>query len=282
MSVALPGCPLPPDRRQSALTARFLRPVEPALMEFFLAVRAETDRELGAPGRLEARNRLYPKGFCLEITMDVLDRLRRHVARPAHPAARALKAFLSAGGTGGIVWGVLRGQYFQNALQFGGLYVDVANDTVTVTKPKVEILPMERSGFEAVRGPEHFAEVSRTYWDLEIYANHALPALAPILPMIGVQEGARPALLSTNAYMLGLFRQDAFRKAQAWLESGPVPPAGVVEALRALCPDDVLADNPQPGRQPAVDACVAARAAGAATDEGWVQARLLAAQRIRS
>jgi hypothetical protein len=36
------------------------------------------------------------------------------------------------------VFVLLKGRYFQNALQLGNLYVDVANDTVDTAKPKLE------------------------------------------------------------------------------------------------------------------------------------------------
>ena len=58
------------------------------------------------------------------------------------PVERAIREFIGKGGAFRSVWGVLREQYFQNAIQLGGLYVDVSNDTVVVTKPKVEILPI--------------------------------------------------------------------------------------------------------------------------------------------
>jgi hypothetical protein len=163
----------------------------------------------------------------------------------------------------------LRGRYFQTALQFGGLYVDVANDTVTVTKPKVEILPMAEAGLEAVRGAEHFAEIADAYWGIWIFANHALPSLAPLLPMIGVAPGQAPGLQSATGYMIELFRRDGFVQSEVWLAHGPVPPAEVVEALRARCPEDLLGANPCSSAETAVNVCRSARAAGLATSPEW-------------
>ncbi len=100
---------------------------------------------------------------------------------------------------------MLRDRYFQTALQFGGLYVDVSNDTVIVTKPKIEILPMEDSGLVAVSGAAHFSRIAETYWGVQVYANHALPSLAPMLPMIAVAKGKAPVLESTTRYMTELF-----------------------------------------------------------------------------
>jgi hypothetical protein len=156
----------------------------------------------------------YPLGCCREITFDVLGRLKTRLSKPDDHGARALRAFLAAGGIGRCVWGVLRGRYFQTALQFGSLYVDVANDTVVVTKPKVEILSMAASGLEAVRGPEHFAEIANVYWGITVYTNHALPSLAPIMPMIAVAPGKAAGLMSATNYMVELLLGDRFVKAE--------------------------------------------------------------------
>ena len=264
----LPQQPAPVTRRDAALTARFLLPAVEALTELFLALRAETDRELG-PGMGSKYGKPYPLSCCQEITLDVLGRLGAGLAKSDHRGARALNAFMAAGGVGRCVWGVLRGRYFQTALQFGGLYVDVANDTVTVTKPKVEILPLEEAGLEAVRGAEHFAEIADAYWGVRIFANHALPSLAPLLPMIGVAPGRPPDLQSATGYMTELFRRDGFVRSEAWLAHGPVPPAEVVEALRARCPEELLAANPCASAEAAVNVCRSARAAGLATSPEW-------------
>ncbi|WP_192499155.1 hypothetical protein [Skermanella pratensis] len=269
----LPQQPAPVTRRDAALTARFLLPASEALEELFLDLRAETDRLLG-PAMGARYGKPYPLGCCREITQDVLGRLGGVLAKPDHRGARALSAFLAAGGAGRCVWGALRGRYFQTALQFGGLYVDVANDTVTVTKPKVEILPLEEAGLEAVRGAEHFAEIADAYWGMRIVANHALPSLAPLLPMIGVIPGRAPVLHSATRYMTELFRQDGFARSEAWLTNGPVPPAEVVEALRARCPEDLLTADPHTGVRAAVAACRSARAAGLAASAEWRDARV--------
>lgn len=255
------------QRPEAALTARFLRPVLPALEALLLEIRAETDLALG---RDAARyGKPYPIGYCAEITHDVLARLGARLRQPRHAGERALKAFIHAGGDGRRVWGVLRGQYFQNALQIGGLYIDVANDTVDVRKPKIEILPMQESGFEAIRDAAHFAAIAEAYWGLRIVANHAVPSLAPLLPMIGVPAAGPAHLQSNTQYMVELFRQDGFARSQTWLAEGPAPSAEVIEAVRALCPASLLAAAGAPGQAAAIEACRSARAAGRASDPVW-------------
>ena len=74
----------------------------------FLALRADTDRTLGL-GVPAKYGKPYPYGYCREITLDVLARLRKHLQQhPDQPGIRAMHAFLAAGGEGRCVWGVLR------------------------------------------------------------------------------------------------------------------------------------------------------------------------------
>ncbi|SME92051.1 hypothetical protein SAMN06265365_101462 [Tistlia consotensis] len=270
----LPQQPAPVTRRQVALTARHLRPIQGQLSALLLALRRETDAALG-PRLRPVSGKSYPLGRCQPITEDVVARFRGRLARVDGPVERAIRRFLAEGGVIRPIWGALRGLYFQNALQVGGLYVDVANDTVTVTKPKIEILPLPESGFEAIRGPEHFAEIAERYWGARVFANHALPALAPILPIVSVVPGGEARLQSASDYMIDLFRRDGFALSEAWLAGGPVPPPEIVAELEARG-RQVLGSGPvATGAAAAVAACRQARAAEVHRDEGWRDARVM-------
>jgi hypothetical protein len=256
-------------RLQAALTRRFLIPALPALEATFLALRAESDLALSAAasGRY---GKPYPYGMCREITNDVMARLNARPRRPRSAGERALAAFFAYGGKGRMVWGVLRDSYFQNAIQLGSLYVDVSNDTVDVRKPKVEILPMRESGLALVRDGGHFARIGRDYWNASLYANTALPSLAPAFPMIAVDEDGRIQMQAKTEYMVRLFGADGFRRAEAWLRNGPPAPLSVVQALRVVCPPSLLAANPKAGADMAIRACERLRTGGVAVDGAWV------------
>lgn len=146
-------------RAASVSSPRHLLPARAALMELFLAPRAETDAGMqgSAPA---AYGKPYPYGYCREITLHVFEVLKRRMERPSCRGGRALQAFLAEGGEGRCVWGVLRNTYFQTALQFGALYVNVTNNTVGPTKLRVEILPMAEAGLEPVRDAFHFAGIA--------------------------------------------------------------------------------------------------------------------------
>jgi hypothetical protein len=270
--------PAVPTGIEAELSDRILMPALPAIEAYLLALRREVDAALTAdPTRLK-RLKPYPLGYCLEITDAVLDALSHRLRAPDHPGAHALRAYEDAGGRPRRIWGVLRERYFQNAVQYGGLYVDVANDTVTVDKPKVEILPIGESGMAAVRDFEHYAAIAAIYWGRTIVANHALPALAPMYPMIAVAPGQHPTLHPTNRYMAEMIRRSAFTLSERWIAEGPPPPDEVVAALRALCPPDLLATAP--GRAEALTACRRARESNALADPAWRRAQFEAMARI--
>lgn len=260
---------LVPDRLQAALARRFLIPALPAVEAALLDIRAETDARL-APGATARRGKAYPYGCCHEITVDVIARLRGAAARRRSPGERALDAFFRSGGRGTLIWGALRGLYFQNAIQFGPLYVDVSNDTVDVNKPKVEIMPLAEAGFALIRDAAHFAEIAERYWDVQVYANTALPALAPLFPILIEDRSGCVLLQSKTGYMMRLFGSDGFRRAEAWLREGPPPSEDLVRELRRHCPAEILSVSPTPGVEAAVDACRRLRADGPRIDEAWL------------
>ncbi len=71
-----------------------------------------------------------------------------------------------------------KGVYFQNAIQQGDLWCDLANDTVDITRPAAEFLPMAEARFEELESFEHFTRVVACYWGMEVYPTHCLPAIA--------------------------------------------------------------------------------------------------------
>lgn len=266
----LPQQIAPVDPMQAELTERWLGGRAEAIMAYFLALRAETDAFL-APRLPYAAGKAYPYGRCEEITRELHARLARRLHRPAEPMEHVLQGFAQEGGVVRTVWGVLREQYFQNAIQFGSLYVDVSNDTVVVTKPKVEILPIETSGLVNVRDLAHFRQTAERYWSATLYANHLVPSLAPLLPMVSVSPGKLiPGLQSACDYMIGLMCRDGFEQAETWLRDGPPPPPGLV--LRDT-PADLRPWTNDAARE-SVAACQRARAAGCQTDEDWRRARV--------
>lgn len=268
MSFLTPPPPLRVSREQSALTKRFLTPALDSLHALLLRLRQDVDALLTAEGS-GGYAYPYPYGRCLEITHAMAGQLQALAARRTGGGEeRALRAFFRQGGEMRILWGVLREQYFQNALQIGGLYVDVSNDTVDVRKPKIEILPLEASGFALVRDAFDFATIAERYWQARIYVNSALPELAPLYPMVAVDKHGSIHLQSNASHMLRLLGGDGFRLAETWLAEGPAAPEAVTAALRRFAPVELLRARSS-GAGEAIEACRRLRAAGP-IDEAWV------------
>lgn len=287
---------LPIDAAQERLTEAHIVPALPELEREFLAIRAVVDsrfQELrDAPGKewpIPAQALAgYPKGFCLQITQAAAAEFERRTRDAPSAATEAVAAFRRAGGHVTKVWGVLRNQYFQNALQLGSLYFDVANDTVVTTKPKVEYMAMAESGFRNIDSYEEFAEVGERYWECTMYPNRHFPRLAPLFPILKVSKEGLLTLESPAYYMQRLNLDSGFRAAEAFVTASPwagraLPPeqAAHVQAYKAerLAADARTPDAGVPAAEIA-KLCAAYRGSPAYTSREFLSRVLANAARI--
>lgn len=224
--------PAPVDAAQAALTERHLADTE-ALDAFFRALRRSADPAL-ARRYPRFGTKTYPLGRCREIRDAVFDGLQARIRAPRCDAARSIAAFVGDGGAGRKIWGALRGSYFQNAIQLGAWYVDVANDTVVADKPPVEILPLADVDMVPIADYRHFAAIAEPYWSVRVYRNSVLPNLAPILPLLCVDAGGRAWTAVGYDQVIELTRRAAFAPSLAALEEFPDPPGPVADRLRRL------------------------------------------------
>jgi hypothetical protein len=132
----------------------------------------------------------YPIGYCAEITLAGFDYII-HEGYRYSVYFRHLLSFSREGGVCKIIWGSLRGLYFQTALQVGALYVDIANDTVDPGKPKVEWSLLETSEFKNIDTIGEFAEVKSIYHGVDLYWNDFIPAIFPYCPLIEICPSRR-------------------------------------------------------------------------------------------
>lgn len=247
--------------RQHRLTETYLRPYLAELEAFFLELRADVDRQL-ATALPPKHGKPYPLGQCLEITLVAQDMLKsldpaKLRSQQARSGYAAYQAFRRAGGSMRQVWGDLRGEFFQNAFQLGSLYLDVSNDTVTPTKPKVELLPFAQARFVAIRDFEHFSQIACQYWKVEVYPNHVLPELAPYLPVIWCYPTGQLMLGAAFAYMVVLTLTQRLVPSEQMLAMPAMPAAVFDRVHQALAGNGewVLAENAQQGRLHALQAC---------------------------
>ncbi|HYD85516.1 MAG TPA: hypothetical protein VEA63_15725 [Opitutus sp.] len=181
---------------QEHVTHARLVPAMPAILERLRVHRESVDREAEQCRDADARNaasdkigpplKTYPIGFC------------RHIRDLVWARAIADPAFRKLIGEGVLVRRVfifLKGQYFQNAVQLGNLYVDVANDTVWVDKPKLEWMPVADVPYENVERWATFADVASRYLKVELYPNFLFPGAFPVSPFFAIRRNGRLDLL---------------------------------------------------------------------------------------
>lgn len=236
--------PAPVDDTQIALTGAHLG--DPGvLLDYFGALRRAVDPVL-AERFPHFAGKPYPQGRCREIRDAVLDLLLQQVNDPSGSGAGLVAAsisdFIRAGGAGRRIWGVLRGTYFQNAIQLGSWYVDVGNDTVDPRKPPIEILPLAETDMVAIRDYRHFAEIAGRYWNARFYRNTAFPRLAAWFPLICVYPTGAVELAVGSNQVVELTRRSGFRLSLEALAAFPEPPEMAVATLRRRAADGPLFD----------------------------------------
>lgn len=208
---------------QAGLRERHLPWPDAAILADLFRLRAEADAAIhaeSAAGRGQADLSGYPAGFCKPIRDFGLARLLAPVGvDAARPAFRAVAGFRAAGGIVKGVWGVQKGIYFQNAIQLGDLWCDLANDTVVVTRPAVEVCPLAEAGFEELASFEQFTRVAACYWGQDAYPNHVFPELAAVLPVILVSSTGQLRLPAPKTLLPRNIRLD-YRLAESFLGSG--------------------------------------------------------------
>ena len=247
------------EHTQARLTQQYVWPERQALYALLVFMRQALDGELSKACPVK-QGKPYPQGQCLEITLALFQQLPNVNPAALTPEAlrglQALRRFVHHGGVMRQVWGDLRGEYFQNALLVGVLYVDVANDTVDPTKPPVEILPFAQARFIPISDFEHFTRVARRYWQARVYPNHLIPSLAPYAPLISVASSGLVQLQSATDYMLALSQADGFRSAAAVLQA-PLMNASLFALMHrclSACPIP-LATQPSAGQAEALAMC---------------------------
>lgn len=273
----LPQAPAPVDAVQARLCEHHIGNPD-ALIRYFGDLRRAVDPAL-ARQFPEFGGKPYPLGRCREIRDAVLALLVERVNAPRCETDGAISAFLRGGGVGKKIWGVLRDSYFQNAIQLGGWYVDVANDTVVAEKPPVEILPIGQVDMVAVRDFRHFAAVAERYWRARVYRNSVFPRIAAFFPLICTYADGTVELGVGSDQITELTRRARFRPSLEALSAFSDPPPQAVSVLagragQAAPPLLAPADDPVA----CVESCVADRL----YDDAGFRQRCVAAYRLVS
>lgn len=227
---------------QGDLRQQFFDAEAESILADLFHLRAESDEAIRS-GRVTGVDSTflagYPLGCCKPIRDHGLGRLLEPAADDGErPAFRAVGGFRAAGGIVKGVWGVQKGIYFQNAIQIGDLWCDLANDTVDVKRPAVELCPLAEARFEELSSFEQFAQVAACYWGQEAYPNYLFPELAAVLPVILVSPAGTMRLASPKTLLPRNIRLD-YALAASFLgggdQAGRRLPEAVLDRLDRAC-----------------------------------------------
>jgi hypothetical protein len=238
------------ERSQEQVTRDVLLPSMPGLVDALERARRSVDDEMrarAAAAPMVASSDLagastladYPVGFCRIIRDAVLERLRRDPS---------WQSVMRRGVEVRDVFVILKGRYFQNAMQVGNLYVDVANDTVDRSKHWLEWSPVGDVPFENAGDLSRLGSVAAAYLGCTVHPNTVFPLLSPVVPLLAVRGGGHVELLHVAP---GCFLKDVgdgMRSYRAWIAGGmagtsPLP-VGALQALRAACGSNDLGGFP--------------------------------------
>ena len=182
---------LPATFEQRQLTEKWILPYSEALVNDVEKLRMNVDRTLQKDPETRARmkfwDKRYPEGLCGEVRNAVFEEMETGMMDRGNPGLQALKNFVREGGVMKRFWGIDKGIYFQNAIQIGNSILDVANDTVDVTKPPVVFYPsLDEAPIQNIKDLTEFADVAEKYWGADVYPNIYLPQLAPLFPVLSI------------------------------------------------------------------------------------------------
>ena len=167
---------------QESLTTSLLRPILPEIVDTLGRLRLRTDAWIAQ----SAAPPSYPIGFCAVIRDRVFDGLL------GDPRVQSL---IAAGLVLKKVFVILKDRYFQNAMQFGNLYIDVANDTVDPAKPWLEWMDVRKVPYENVGELPTLIRVAESYHRCRAFPNVFFPLLAPVVPLLLIAEDGQLGLL---------------------------------------------------------------------------------------
>lgn len=129
--------------------------------------------------------RSYPIGGCYPISQAFLEYIETSAD------FTFLSKYLKEGGIIKIVWGNVRNECFQTAVQIGNYIFDVANDTVDINKPKINITKVGEGSFKNFTSIEEFILIKEKYHNTVVYVNDVVPEIAQFLPLFSKKKNIR-------------------------------------------------------------------------------------------
>ena len=124
----------------------------------------------------------FPVGCCYGISKAFLVFIKNA------PEFSFLEEYCAKNGKVKLVWGNIRDEYFQTAVQIGNYIIDVANDTVDTEMPKVKISEIGTIDFKNFSSLEEFIAVKESYHKTKVIINNIIPEIAEFYPLLSKTE----------------------------------------------------------------------------------------------
>ena len=119
----------------------------------------------------------YPTGYCEDIRNGLFDLLKKHpfVIKAEQKGIIFRKVYI-----------ILNDSYFQNGIQLGNLWIDVANDTVNPKEARIYYKNLSDLMYENLSDYDTYYTVLEKYLHLSVYPNTLFPNIAPRFPVFAL------------------------------------------------------------------------------------------------
>jgi len=153
----------------------------------------------------------YPIGMCFNITKIAFEYIHRFEFKSRQSPFYPIKEFVDAGGIFKVIWGEVRHEVFQTALQIGNWCFDTANDTVIESKPKVLCFTFDapECEFYSIISMNQYLDIVQPYHQCKMYINNIFPALLPYFPLIQELSNGKLSLVNSD-YVRYLMKLENF------------------------------------------------------------------------
>lgn len=223
---------------QRRLTAQYLVPTIHNWLYIIKLCRADLDKKMKIRAAQSTESNIYgvmnikdyPKGFCQPIR----DMIFNHLLK-----IPLFQNFQRQGLIFKVVYVTLHDSYFQNGIQLGDFFVDVAADTVHGGGEKVVCTPLSKLNYQNFDSHHKYCEVAEPYLNLRIYPNTLFPEIFPMLPFVAVSADGTIKLFKHQEVLLYKDIKNNFKLLQTFLEQSPfaqkeIPSTYVMQIQKAI------------------------------------------------
>jgi hypothetical protein len=143
----------------------------------------------------------FPVDCCSEITRFVFDESLNNNS--------SLSQISDLGVVVKEVYGILNSSVFHSLIQIGDHILDVSQDALNKDNYPIKITHIDKIDFKQINSYIQMFEIMEKYWGFEIFPNHIIPQVAPILPyLIKYKDNVHFLDFHIKTLLYGEFKSD--------------------------------------------------------------------------